>query len=468
MRTALMIVSVLALCGQAVAQEATPAEKEGKPASQTAPAKPADPAPRLETMERTAEQKIFDDAASAVKRARAITFRASVAGTDGMAQAYPSSRVEVKGMRTSAGGFFGWLVRVTGTMDRKDKDPVPVDLAWTASSVEAVDTEKKEVMERPTRQMTAAPGLQVASAARMKEVFANEPFSMERGLTGKDAINYTHEGTKTIDGVECDVLLLDRAGRKSRWAIGKADHFPRMYEQIMEGFISGTVRVELSGVALDENDPPAVKPEELRVTVPEGFRETRVGIAPPAPVAQPAVAKAEDIDALTKAAEEAAPTTEATAAAVEAPAPEVPAGPREAPAFELKTPAGATVKLADLKGKVVVAYFFGSWCLECPEWTQRLSEAVKPLMGQGVELLALSVRERDDANAASELAKGEFGYTHLLKADTVAKAFGVHTYPATFVIDKNGVITGSWQGEVGGDASSAVVDAVNGAIANRT
>lgn len=84
------------------------------------------------------------------------------------------------------------------------------------------------------------------------------------------------------------------------------------------------------------------------------------------------------------------------------------------------------------------------------------------------KLLALSVREWDDANASSELAKGEFGYTHLLKADTVAKAFGVHTYPATFVIDKNGVITGSWQGELA-DASSAVVDAVkNGAIANRT
>lgn len=72
-------------------------------------------------------------------------------------------------MRTSAGGFFGWLVRVTGTMDRKDKDALPVDLAWTANSVEAVDTEKKEVMGRPTRQMTAAPGLQVASAARMKD-----------------------------------------------------------------------------------------------------------------------------------------------------------------------------------------------------------------------------------------------------------------------------------------------------------
>lgn len=467
MRTALMIVSVLALCGQALAQEATPAEKPDKPVPETTPAKPADPVPHLEAAERTAEQKIFDDAADAVKRAKAITFRASVAGTDGMAQAFPSSRVEVKGMRTNAGGFFGWLVRVTGTMDRKDKDALPVDLAWTASSVEAVDTEKKEVMERPTRQMTAAPGLQVASAARMKEVFANEPFSMERGLTGKDAVNYTREGTKTIDGVECDVLLLDRAGRKSRWAIGKADHFPRMYEQIMEGFISGTVKVELSGVMLDENDPPAVKPEELRVTVPEGFRETRIGIAPPAPVAQPAVAKAEDIDALTKAAEEAAPTTQAAVAA-EPPAPVVPTGPREAPAFELKTPAGVTVKLADLKGKVVVAYFFGSWCLECPQWTQRLSEAVKPLMGQGVELLALSVRERDDANAASELAKGEFGYTHLLKADAAAKAFDVHTFPATFVIDKNGVITGSWQGEVGGDASSAVVDAVNGAIANRT
>ncbi len=467
MRNSLTVVAVLALCGTVLAQESPKGEK---------PAKAADPTPSHETpptppptaaVERTADQKIFDDAAEAIKKAHALSFRASVEGTDGMAQAYPKARVDVKAARTPTGGFNGWLVRVSGTFDRKDKDPLAMDIAWTSNSAEAVDTEKKEVHEKPVRQMTAAPGLQIATASRLKEVFANDPFAAERGITGKDPVNYTNEGTKTIDGAECDVLLLDRAGRKSRWAIAKSDHFPRLYEQIMEGFISGTVRVELSGVTIDTNDPPSIRPEDLRVTVPEGFKEVRIGLAPPPqPAAQPTVAKAEPSD---KEAAKTEPSTTPmpTPAPVATPEP-VAAGPREAPAFELKTPAGETVKLADLKGKVVVVQFFGSWCLECPAWTEELSTAVKPLKDQGVALLALSVRERDDSNAASELAKGDYGFTHLLKADSAAKAFGVHTYPATFVIDKNGMITSAWQGETGGDAANAVKGALNAAIANRT
>jgi peroxiredoxin len=453
------------MCGLAFGQVApTKSEPEKAPAEKAPAEKAPEPVP-ADAAERSAEQQVFDDAAAAVKRAKGITFRASVSGTEGMAQAFPSSRVEVKGMRTGAGGFFGWLVRVSGTMDRKDKDALPVDLAWTANSVEAVDNDKREVIERPTRQMTAAPGLQVASAARMKEVFAAEPFSLERGLTGKDAINYTNEGVKTFDGVECDVLLLDRAGRKSRWAIGKGDHFPRLYEQIMEGFISGTVKVEVTGVTLDETDPPAMKAEDVRVTVPEGYKETRVGVAP-MPQQVPTAKAEPDAAELLKAQEG------ANAAAVPAPAPTpvvetpVATGPRVAPAFELKTPAGATVKLADLSGKVVVAYFFGSWCLECPAWTPRLSDAVKPLKEQGVEVLALSVRERDDANATSELAKGDYAYTHLLKADAVAKDYSVHTYPATFVIDKAGNISASWQGDTAPDAAASVGDAVRAALAS--
>lgn len=463
MRKTLTVVAVLALCGGAWAQEGEKPTKE--PVKAPGDMKPAEPSPTppAAPVERTVDQKVFDDAAEAVKKAHAITFRASVEGTEGMAQAYPKARVDVKSARTPAGGFNGWLVRVTGTFERKDKDPLAMDIAWTANSAEAVDTEKKEVHEKGVRQMTAAPGLQIATASRLKEVFANEPFSMERGITGKDPVNYTNEGTKTIDGVECDVLLLDRAGRKSRWAIAKTDHFPRLYEQIMEGFISGTVRVELSGVSIDTNDPPSVKPEELRVTVPEGFKEVRVGVAPVAqPVVQAAVAKSEAHQE---------PVANAEAAAVPAPvapaAAPVASGPREAPAFELKTPTGETVKLADLRGKVVVVEFFGSWCLECPAWTEQLSTAAKPLRAQGVEMLALSVRERDDANAVSELSKGDYGFTHLVKADAAAKAFGVHTYPATFVIDKQGMIVSSWQGEVGGDIATAVTGAVTSAMTNR-
>ncbi|MFO0831845.1 MAG: redoxin domain-containing protein [Phycisphaerales bacterium] len=463
MRTNLRVLGVLAACGplaisawaQEVGKPAQVAQPAGKPADVPKPAEAAPPA------ERSAEQKLFDEAADVVKRARGITFRAGVEGTDGMAQAYPKARVEVKAARTPAGGFFGWLVRVTGTMDRKDKDALPVDIAWTTGSVEAVDTEKKEVHEKPVRQMTAAPGLQIATASRLKEVFANEPFSLERGLTGKDPVNYTNEGTKTIDGVECEVLLLDRAGRKSRWAIGKADHFPRMYEQIMEGFISGVVRIEISGVHIDNDDPPAVKPEELRVTVPEGFREVRVSVAPPAP-SVPAVAKASEQGE--KPAEAAPAVTVPQAAPVVESAPAA-AGPREAPAFELKTPTGEVVKLADLRGRVVVAYFFGSWCLECPEWTLKLGTAVKPFKAQDVELLALSVRERDDANATSEIGKSDAGFRHLVKADAAGRAFGVHTFPATFVVDKAGMITGSWQGETADDAARAVADAINAALA---
>jgi hypothetical protein len=68
------------------------------------------------------------------------------------------------------------------------------------------------------------------------------------------------------------------------------------------------------------------------------------------------------------------------------------------------------------------------------------------------------VRERDSANATTELAASGQQYTHLVNADDVAKLYDVSVYPTTVVIDAEGIIRLTLAGETSDDALSQVSD----------
>jgi peroxiredoxin len=117
----------------------------------------------------------------------------------------------------------------------------------------------------------------------------------------------------------------------------------------------------------------------------------------------------------------------------------------EAPTFLLPATDGEVVALADHRGEVVVLHFWTTWCLECRDEAPGLSELDA---GEGVTVLGIDVGE---LASRVETAASDLGMTYpvLVDADAeVALAYGVTEYPATVVIDAEGVIRGITYGPI--------------------
>ncbi len=114
-----------------------------------------------------------------------------------------------------------------------------------------------------------------------------------------------------------------------------------------------------------------------------------------------------------------------------------------APLFTLSDTNGASVSLADLRGKVVLIDFWASWCEPCRAEGPNLKTQYKLYKDKGFEILSVSI----DTDKKSWLkAISDDGLTWLQVSDLkgynsdVVRSYGIGGVPAFFLIDKDGRI----------------------------
>jgi thiol-disulfide isomerase/thioredoxin len=122
---------------------------------------------------------------------------------------------------------------------------------------------------------------------------------------------------------------------------------------------------------------------------------------------------------------------------------------KEAPDFSLVNMAGETVKLSDLKGKVVVLDFWATWCGPCKVSFPGMQAAVNKYKDdKEVEFLFIDTWQRED-NYKEVVGQfiAENNYTfHVLfdemkdREKSTTTAYGVDGIPHKVVIDKEGFI----------------------------
>jgi cytochrome c biogenesis protein CcmG/thiol:disulfide interchange protein DsbE len=117
---------------------------------------------------------------------------------------------------------------------------------------------------------------------------------------------------------------------------------------------------------------------------------------------------------------------------------------KPAPAFSVSAVANGKGKLAlrDLRGKVVLVDFWGTFCLPCKKSFPKLQDLYTKYEATGLRIVGISEDEADDKGAIPGFAKA-YGAKFTLGWDenkSIAHSYNPETMPSSFLIDKNGVI----------------------------
>jgi thiol-disulfide isomerase/thioredoxin len=130
----------------------------------------------------------------------------------------------------------------------------------------------------------------------------------------------------------------------------------------------------------------------------------------------------------------------------------------------IKSPAGKPMKVSDLRGKVTVLHFWGTWCPPCRREMPELQKLHQELgASSGVQLVLLQMRE-DFATARQwaqqqrlTLPLHDSGVRDMGSASlTLANGKSIHdrymavAFPTTYVLDKHGIVVFSHVGPIDG------------------
>ena len=126
--------------------------------------------------------------------------------------------------------------------------------------------------------------------------------------------------------------------------------------------------------------------------------------------------------------------------------------PRPAPPLTVKTPAGDSISLQSLRGKVVLLEFFLTTCPHCQKTATIIEPIYKQWRARGLEVLAVAINPdasqlipdfRNRFGATFPIALGDPQLVHGFAEISAVKQFFV---PYVFMIDRKGVIRGEHPG----------------------
>ena len=113
-----------------------------------------------------------------------------------------------------------------------------------------------------------------------------------------------------------------------------------------------------------------------------------------------------------------------------------------APDFELKTTAGETVKLSNLRGQAVLVNLWATWCPPCRAEMKSIEKVYNEYKDQGLVVLAVNMTYQDDLTKVTPFVT-EQGLTFSILLDEtgdVGHAYQLRSLPSSFFIGRDGII----------------------------
>lgn len=126
--------------------------------------------------------------------------------------------------------------------------------------------------------------------------------------------------------------------------------------------------------------------------------------------------------------------------------------------FNSENPSGGTLRLSDLRGKVVMVDFWSSWCPPCRAEAPTLAQVYRDYEGQPVEFVGIDIW--DTENGARDYLS-RYGVTFPTGEDPqgrIAVEYGLSGIPEKYFIDGDGIIKRKFIGPMNRDALVDLLD----------
>jgi peroxiredoxin len=119
---------------------------------------------------------------------------------------------------------------------------------------------------------------------------------------------------------------------------------------------------------------------------------------------------------------------------------------RAAPNFTLIDSRGASVRLSDYKGKVVLLSFWATWCVWCKTEIPWYVEFQNKYKNKGLSVIGVSMDEDGWRSARPFLEEKKMTYTVVVGNEALASSYALDALPLTVLIDRDGKIARSHAG----------------------
>jgi peroxiredoxin/outer membrane lipoprotein-sorting protein len=379
-------------------------------------------------------RRALENMAEAVKEATTISYDVQVVGEGAFFGMLPrlEGKVFLKRVESAEDAAPGvkagaWQMRVEGrTAGAENVEARQFVVVSDGARYIWVDDQRRQLIHRAHGAVRGQPFDNVTT---LQIPHLTDPAGIERQLS-MPVIALVEQAT--LEGLNCDVVLADPGEQqpKLRYTIARRDGMPRRVERLLQG---GPLNDRQTWTITNVQVNGEIDSSTFKLVAPEGY----------ATVGAPFVHQPGEMETTTVLTDESGDKAHTNIPAK--PAANLPRTVGTdvgniAPDFELSAPGGRKVSLASLRGDVVLLDFWGTWCLPCKRSSPEVQKVHIDYKDRGVKVFGLAVREAADENPINYMRENNYTYGLLLRADGVARQFGVRLYPTFIVIGREGEI----------------------------